>query len=205
MPALETAHLLIRPFVMEDLQDVYQLLDLELSAADMGTDKVETLAEREEWLQWAVLNYAQLAKLNQPPYGDRAIEFKSSGRLIGACGFVPCLNFFEQIPGFGSGEALPVTSHNSTEFGLFYAVSPTHQRQGFASEAAQALINYAFQHLRLDRIIAETNYDNLGSMGVMRKLGMRVEVNPYPEPPWLQVVGVLESAKIAAASLSDKR
>jgi hypothetical protein len=27
----------------------------------------------------------------------------------------------------------------------------------------------------------------------MRKLGMRIEKNPYPEPPWLQVVGILDN------------
>ena len=32
-------------------------------------------------------------------------------------------------------------------------------------------------------------------MGVMRKLGMRIVKNPYPEPPWMQVVGVLEHAR----------
>jgi [ribosomal protein S5]-alanine N-acetyltransferase len=193
IPVLETTRLVIRPFVLEDLQDVYQLLDVELIAVDMGDEKMGTLAERAEWLQWAVLNYEQLAKLNQPPYGDRAIELKASGQVIGACGFVPCLSFFEQIPGFAAGEARPGVSRNSTEFGLFYAISPAHQRQGYASEAVQALVDYAFQHLRLKRIIAETNYDNLASIGVMRKLGMRIEKNPYPEPPWLQVVGILEN------------
>jgi RimJ/RimL family protein N-acetyltransferase len=193
MPTLETTRLLIRPFVMEDLQDVYQLLDVELNAADMGADKVESLAERAEWLQWAVLNYAQLAKLNQPPYGDRAIELKSTGRLIGACGFVPCLNFYEQIHGFALSDKPTKMSQNSTEFGLFYAISPAFQRHGYASEAARALVDYAFQHLRLKRVIAETNYDNPASMGVMRKLGMRIEKNPYSEPPWLQVVGVQEN------------
>jgi hypothetical protein len=29
---------------------------------------------------------------------------------------------------------------------------------------------------------------------VMRKLGMRIERNPLPEPPWLQIVGVLDNA-----------
>jgi len=38
-----------------------------------------------------------------------------------------------------------------------------------------------------------TTYDNVASMGVMRKLGMRVEKNPFLEPPWLQVVGVVEN------------
>jgi RimJ/RimL family protein N-acetyltransferase len=195
MPSLETTRLLIRPFVMEDLRDVHRLLDIELREADLRTDKMETLAERAQWLQWAVLNYEQLAKLRQPPYGDRAVVFKSTGQLIGACGFVPCLNVFEQVPAFASGDKPGDLSLYSTEFGLFYAISPAYQRKGYAAEAAQALVDYAFQHLRLKRIVATTTYDNTASMGVMRKLGMRVEKNPRPEPPWLQVVGVLENRR----------
>ena len=42
--------------------------------------------------------------------------------------------------------------------------------------------------------IAAATYDNAASMGVMRKLGMRIEKNPLSEPPWLQVVGILENS-----------
>jgi [ribosomal protein S5]-alanine N-acetyltransferase len=45
----------------------------------------------------------------------------------------------------------------------------------------------------LRRVVATTTYDNEASMGVMRKLGMRIERNPFPDPPWLQVVGILEN------------
>jgi len=193
MPDLETVHLLIRPFVMEDLHAAHHLFDVELSDADLGTDKMETLAERLEWLQWAVRNHIQLAALHQPPYGDRAIVLKSSRTLIGSCGFVPCLNAFEQLPYFASENVAGSSGRYSTEFGLFYAISPSHQRQGYASEAAQALVDYAFQQLHLKRVIAETDYDNVASMSVMRKLGMRIETNPSPEPLWLQVVGVIEN------------
>ena len=192
MPVLETARLLIRPFVMEDL-DVHRLLDIELRDAGIGTDETETLAERAQWLQWAVLNYAQLAKLHQPPYGDRAVILKSTGQLIGSCGFVPSLNAFEQLPNFATGDTPEGPGRNTAEFGLFYAISPAHQRHGYASEAARALVDYAFQHLNLKRVVATTNDDNIASIGVMRKLGMWVEKNPRPEPPWLQVVGVLEN------------
>jgi hypothetical protein len=34
---------------------------------------------------------------------------------------------------------------------------------------------------------------NAGSMGVMRRLGMRIVKNPSAEPRWLQVVGVLDT------------
>jgi len=180
---------------MEDLIDVHRLFDIELNTDDLHTEKMDTLKERAEWLQWSVLNYSQLAKLYQPPYGDRAIVIKETGKLIGSCGYVPCLMPFEQVPNFSYYNASGMIGHATPEFGLFYAISPSHQRQGYASEAAQALVDYAFQYLDLKRIIATTDFTNHASMGVMRKLGMRVEKNPLSEPPWLQVVGVIENRK----------
>jgi RimJ/RimL family protein N-acetyltransferase len=81
--------------------------------------------------------------------------------------------------------------------GLFYAISPAHQRCGYASEAAQALIDHAWQQLHLRRVIAMTTRDNVPSVAVMRKLGMRIVENPQAEPPWLQVVGVLEHGRVS--------
>jgi ribosomal-protein-alanine N-acetyltransferase len=195
MPTLETTRLMIRPFAMEDLKDVHHLFDIELNTDDLHTEKMNTMKERAEWLEWSVLNYAQLAKLYQPPYGDRAIVMKNTGNLIGSCGYVPCLMPFEQLPNFSYYNASGKLGHATPEFGLFYAISPSHQRQGYASEAAQALVDYAFQRLDLMRVIATTDFDNNASMGVMRKLGMQVEKNPLAEPPWLQVVGVVENKK----------
>ena len=195
MPLLESTRLFIRQFQIEDLEATYRLFDIELNADDLRTEKMETKNERAEWLEWSVRNYKQLANLDQPPYGDRAIILKSTKTLIGSCGFVPCLNVFEQMPNFDYYDRSGNPGLYSTEFGLFYAISPSHQRQGYASEAAQALIDYAFRQLHLKRVIATTSYDNIGSMAVMRKLGMRIERNPLAEPPWLQVVGVLENSR----------
>lgn len=63
---------------------------------------------------------------------------------------------------------------------------------GDLDSAARAVVDYAFGALRLGRIVATTEHDNEASMSVMRKLGMRVERNPHPEPPWFQVVGILD-------------
>ncbi len=52
MPTLETVRLLIRPFVMEDLREIHRLMDIELREASLGTDKMETLSARAQWLQW---------------------------------------------------------------------------------------------------------------------------------------------------------
>jgi len=195
MPTLETTRLIIRPFVMEDLIDAHRLFDIELNTDDLHIEKMDTMKERAEWLEWSVLNYAQLANLYQPPYGDRAIMMKKTGKLIGSCGYVPCLMPFEQLPNFSYYNASGKLGHATPEFGLFYAISPSHQRQGYASEAAQVLVDYAFQNLDLKRVIATTDFHNNASIGVMRRLGMRVEKNPLAEPPWLQVVGVVENKK----------
>jgi RimJ/RimL family protein N-acetyltransferase len=192
MPPLETDRLLIRPFVIDDLDAIHQILDVELHDADFGSEGAQTRDGRREWLEWSIRNYEQLAKLYQPPYGDRAVVFRQTGQLIGAIGYTPCFAPFDQLPGFGAQAPAP-NRLNTPEFGLYYAFAPAYQRQGFASEATRALIDYAFAQLRLKRIVATTTYDNTASMGVMRKVGMRIERNPYSDPPWLQVVGVLDN------------
>ncbi|MBI1800994.1 MAG: GNAT family N-acetyltransferase, partial [Chloroflexi bacterium] len=93
MPTLHTRRLLIQPFTLDDLDDIHPILNESFPA-----EPAVTRDERRQWLQWAVLNYEQLAQLRQPPYGDRAIVLKPAGVLIGACGFVPCLMPFAQLP-----------------------------------------------------------------------------------------------------------
>jgi RimJ/RimL family protein N-acetyltransferase len=166
---------------------------------------------RRRWLEWTVLNYEQLAYLRQPPYGDRAIVLREKGELIGSCGLVPCLAPFGQLPIFHqSGDDQPTpaakvieaaeaslerrsTVGATPEVGLYYAVSPRHQRRGYATEAARALAEYAFTRLHVARIVATTSDENEASKRVMAKLGMRVGRNPLSTPHWLQVVGILEA------------
>ena len=193
MPPLETERLIIRPFTLYDLDDVHRLLDVDLASADFGAEGALTGEERQHWLQWTVMNYEALAKLYQPPYGDRAVTLRQTGEVIGACGYVPCLAPFGQLPSLRGGSDDAVEHLSSTEFGLFYAFSPAYQRQGYATEASRALIEFAFTQLNLRRIVATTTYDNPASMAVMRKVGMQIEKNPYPDPFWFQVVGFLEN------------
>src|SRR3989442_16035720 len=97
MPPLETERLLIRPLAMDDLHNIHRILDVELAAADYGTAGAYARDKRKQWLQWTILSYEELAKLYQPPYGERAVVLKQTEQLIGACGFVPCLNAFGQL------------------------------------------------------------------------------------------------------------
>jgi RimJ/RimL family protein N-acetyltransferase len=182
---------------MDDLDAVHRLLDVDLAAEESGATGVAARVEREHWLRWTILGYEALARLHQPPYGDRAIILKHTAQVIGACGFVPLLDAFGQVPAFRGSSVNEPAGLTSAELGLYWAVSPAHQRQGYATEAARALVDYAFEHLRLERVVATTTYDNAASIAVMRKLGMRIERNPNPSPPWLQVVGILYHPRLA--------
>src|SRR5689334_9641235 len=127
VPPLETARLTIRPFAIEDVNDIHHILDVELHDAETGDSGPLSLAERKRWVEWSILNYEQLANLYQPPYGDRAIILRQTGQLIGACGFVPCLAPFAQLPYFAGMPATAPTELATTEFGLYYALSPAQQ------------------------------------------------------------------------------
>ena len=187
VPILKTERLLIREFTSEDLEAVHRLLDIELDGG------LATIGQRRRWLEWTVLAYSELAALQQAPYNDRAIVLEQTGELIGACGFAPCLAPFSQIPGLGEPAAKGALSWSSPEVGLYWAVSPSHQRQGYATEAGGALVTYGFKTLGLQRLVATTTYSNIASIAVMKKLGMQVERNSLTEPAWLQVVGFLHN------------
>ena len=187
---IETNRLFIRPFLLKDLPVIHRILDQTFGDGNKVNDET-ALQERQSWLQWSILNLEWFPRLHQSPYGDRAITLKTTGEIIGSVGYVPLLDVYDQIPDLAYSKSL--SGYTTTEFGLFWVIDPQQQRRGYATEAAQAMIEHAFKELRLKRVIATTEYSNIASQGVMRKVGMRIVRNPLPEPPWLQIVGILEN------------
>lgn len=199
MKTIETERLTIRRLTMEDLNDANQIY-VDAGWIDPDESPEETLSKRRTWLEWTVRNYDALANLYQPPYGDLAVTLKGDTRLIGSVGIVPGLAPYGQLDyykahGFSGDERLFFP-----EVGLFWAFLKEHQGKGYATEAAQGLINFAFYELKLRRILAWTEYENEDSMAVMRRLGMTIEKNPLPDPPWFEVVGILENPANSATS-----
>lgn len=180
MRALETDRLLIRAFVRADAAVFGRLLDEAFGRQSYGSEDTTRLL-----LEYNVIADRAHDALHQTPYEDRAIVLKSDGTLIGAVGFAACLAPFGQLPSFGG------TPHRTSEVGLFWALFPKHWGKGYATEAARAMVSYAFEELELARIVATTENDNRRSIAVMKRLGMTIERNPRAEPHWFQTVGVL--------------
>ena len=95
---------------------------------------------------------------------------------------------FEMLAEFAAEGEPPAPVCSTPEFGLFYSFGPAYQRQGYATEAVSAMVDYAFGRLNLKRIIATTEPDNDRSIRMMERLGMTVARNPSEEPPWMQVL-----------------
>jgi len=86
-----------------------------------------------------------------------AIETKVDRQLVGHIGFHPW---------FGA---------QTYEIG--WALAPEHQGQGYATEAGRAVLAYGFEALGLHRIIATCQPQNIPSVRVAEKLGMRREAH----------------------------
>jgi RimJ/RimL family protein N-acetyltransferase len=58
---------------------------------------------------------------------------------------------------------------------LGYVLAQTHWGKGYMTEAARALLDWAFQQPEIYRVYATTSVDNIGSQRVMEKIGMTRE------------------------------
>lgn len=87
---------------------------------------------------------------------DWAVTFREGGRMIGTCGFT-------QID----------TVNDTAEIG--YVINGAFAGQGYATEAAMAVLRFGFEKLRLARISALCMKDNAASLRVMEKCGMQKE------------------------------
>jgi [ribosomal protein S5]-alanine N-acetyltransferase len=184
IPVLQTDRLILRELTMDDLASINNVLN-------RANGSEITASERQPWLQWTVLGYEMFAMLEQPHFGERAVVLKRTGDLIGAVGIVPYIDRFNHVPAFQRTKDAPATA----EVGLYWAIDPPYHHQGFATEAASAVMDYLFTHEKLGRIIATTGYDNLASQKVMQKLGMTIHRLEQPQPPDQFVVGVIENQK----------
>lgn len=56
---------------------------------------------------------------------------------------------------------------------LLYGLHPDYWKQGFAVEAAEALLDHAFNRLDLLKVVSDVDEPNVASVRILEKLGMR--------------------------------
>lgn len=118
-----------------------------------GNAKLGPAGRRAMVMLGSIETYGQLEALDEPPYGERAVELRATGEMVGLVGVVPSMGPFGQLPGFGG---IGAAERFRPEVGLYWGLAPAHRGRGDATEAAAALIDHGFREMRLARIVATT-------------------------------------------------
>jgi len=87
---------------------------------------------------------------------DWGIVHKAEKKLIGTCGYVEWS-----------------MTHSRGEIG--YVLDRKYWNQGYMSEAVNAIMEFGFREMLLNRIEAKCEVHNIGSARVMEKVGMQLE------------------------------
>lgn len=145
-PALSTARLRLRPFTDDDADQLYVLH----SSADVmrywDSPRWDDPASAQRFV-------ATCRRIADEGTGARvALDRAADGAFVGWCALT------EWDPDFRSAS-------------LGYALDPAAWGRGYATEAAHALLEWAFDALDLNRVQAETDTRNVASARVLQKVG----------------------------------
>lgn len=145
---MATPRLSLRPMLPTDLDDLHKIFsDLRV----MASFNAEPF-NREQMTRWLQRN---LDHQSQYGYWLYSVILNSNRTLIGDCGL----------------EQMSIDDTDVAELG--YDFRSDYWNQGFATEAATAVRDYAFHQLRLPRLISLVRIGNLASRRVAEKIGMQ--------------------------------
>jgi len=142
---LETQRLVLRTMLETDFEALHLIFTDPRVMAAFQHDPL-THEEMQRWLQ------RNLDHQKQYGYGLFSVILKETGELIGDCGL-------EEMESEGGAE-------------LGYDFRSDFWNQGYATEAALAVRDYAYEVLHLPRLISLIRVGNLASRRVAEKVGM---------------------------------
>jgi RimJ/RimL family protein N-acetyltransferase len=151
MVILESKRLYFRHYVPEDLEDLFALYD-DPEVRQYFPEGRLTLQETKDELDWYLQGHP-----DHPDLGLWATVLKDTNRFIGRCGL------------------LPWTIDGAFEVEVAYLITKDLWGQGYGTEAAQAILDYAFERLHLSGLICLIDHDNQASIKVATRIGMTFE------------------------------
>ena len=150
MIVLETERLRLRWLTLDDAPFIIELVNDPSFIRFIGDKGVRTIADAEKY----ILN-GPAASYEQYGYGLYATELKDDSVPIGICGIL-------------KRETLPHPD-------IGFAFLPAYRKQGYAFEAAAAVMKYARNVLHVDTILAITTPENEASGKLLSKIGLSFE------------------------------
>lgn len=149
---IETQRLILREIVAADKQYILQLDSDPEVLRYLPVPVMRTLEEAEITIDYIRKQYKENG------IGRWAVILKQSNDFVGWCG-IKLVND-------------SVVNGQSNFYDLGFRLLEKHWNKGFATEAARACIDYAFNEMDLKEIHATVMFGNLASCHVLEKLGM---------------------------------
>lgn len=143
-----TERLILREFVKQDKDFIYELLNTEGWIQYIGDRNIRSLKDAEYFITDRLT-----PSYRKNGFGFYAMLNKQSNKVIGMCGLVK--------------------RDGLDHVDLGFAVLPNYTKNGFAYEAALSCIKYAKESLKLKTLAAITNTDNESSIALLNKLGFK--------------------------------
>jgi RimJ/RimL family protein N-acetyltransferase len=147
---LDTGNLRLRPSNQNDVQGMFAMLSDPESMKYWCDKPIENLDAAVEVLNKDLESDAQGQSMCW------AVTFPGEDRMIGKC----ILFRFDQ-------------ANHRAEIG--YILNREYWRQGLMQQALEAVIDFAFDTLKLHRIEADVDTENTGSIAILEKLGFKRE------------------------------
>lgn len=149
-PILETERLRLREIMPDDAKAIFRCFSDEEVTRYYGQGAFTTLEQAEQLIDLFAKNRLERRGIRW------GIELKDRKGLVGTIGF----NAW-------------APKHKRAEIG--YELHPDYWRQGYAREAASAVLTFGFQELGLDRVGAVVFIDNEASHALLNRLGFEKE------------------------------
>ncbi len=149
-PVLETERLVLRRLTTDDAPFILELLNDPAFLRYIGDKGVRTQADACRYIETG-----PMASYERHGFGLYRVELKDGGEPIGMCGLL-------------RRDYLP-------DVDIGFALLARHRAQGYAFEAASAVLVHARDTLGLKRVLAITSPANVTSISLLEDLGFRFE------------------------------
>ena len=149
---IQTKRLIIRRFTLPDIDDIIAFTEHPSVARETTNIPREDRAKMQEYIK----TQNGYSLFETQACVDIAIELKATGVVIGL---------------------LSLVSNGKRQGEIGWGFGLEHRGQGLATEAARALITYAFNECGYHRLFAGTIFTNTRSWTLMERLGMRKEAH----------------------------
>ena len=171
MKILETERLLLRPFTDDDME-IHRIVFSDPVVCWHYCRKTRTEQETREWLI-----HRRWQSRNEDELGFLAVVRKEDSQILGLVALQLMVADWLRF------EDDPDTPFDPLAVELSYAFGQEYQRQGYASEACRALVEYGFREKRLARLTNGIDPENEPSWRLYERLGFRRAKNVHPEHP----------------------